>query len=55
MGCTQRRERMILVGTKEGYKYQFPHPTHGPDSKKNSYVGAFESMEDIQDPNEPLA
>ena len=50
----QRHERMILVGTKEGYKYQFPHPTHGPDSKKNSYVGAFESMEDIQDPNEPL-
>ena len=30
-GVPQFRERLIIVGLKEG-KYQFPCPTHGPDS-----------------------
>lgn len=30
-GVPQHRERMIIVGTKEG-EFKFPRPTHGPDS-----------------------
>ncbi|MCI9003682.1 MAG: DNA cytosine methyltransferase [Lachnospiraceae bacterium] len=30
-GVPQHRERLIIVGLKEG-KFQFPRPTHGPDS-----------------------
>lgn len=33
-GVPQHRERLIIVGTKEG-EYKFPYPTHGNDSKSN--------------------
>jgi DNA (cytosine-5)-methyltransferase 1 len=33
-GVPQLRERMIIVGVKEG-NYRFPRPTHGPDSHSN--------------------
>ena len=33
-GVPQHRERLIIVGLKEG-KFKFPRPTHGPDSIDN--------------------
>ena len=43
-GVPQFRERMIIVGLKEG-KYQFPRPTHGPDSLVNrDYFSAYLSL-----------
>lgn len=33
-GVPQFRERLIIVGLRDGH-YQFPYPTHGPDSKDN--------------------
>ncbi|QTA80975.1 DNA-cytosine methyltransferase [Desulfonema limicola] len=33
-GVPQFRERLIIVGIKEG-TFQFPYPTHGPDSTDN--------------------
>ena len=30
-GVPQHRERLIIVGLKEG-EFKFPRPTHGPDS-----------------------
>ena len=53
-GVPQRRERLIMVGTKAGYKYQFPLPLYGPDSKGGGrYIGAQEAIHDLQDPDEP--
>ena len=33
-GVPQHRERLIIVGLREGY-FEFPRPTHGPDSINN--------------------
>ena len=44
-GVPQHRERLFIVGLKEG-EYLFPYPTHGPDSlNKNSYYSAGEAVE----------
>jgi DNA (cytosine-5)-methyltransferase 1 len=43
-GVPQFRERMIIVGTKEG-GYRFPRPTHGPDSgAKRPYYSARHAL-----------
>ena len=41
-GVPQFRERLIIVGLKEG-DYKFPYPTHGPDSqdKRPYYTSRF--------------
>ncbi|MEH2192285.1 MAG: DNA cytosine methyltransferase [Nostoc sp.] len=44
-GVPQHRERLFIVGLKEG-EYLFPYPTHGPDSlNQNSYYSAGEAVE----------
>ncbi|MEH2367158.1 DNA cytosine methyltransferase [Nostoc sp.] len=44
-GVPQHRERLFIVGLKEG-EYLFPYPTHGPDSlNQNSYYSAREAVE----------
>jgi DNA (cytosine-5)-methyltransferase 1 len=44
-GVPQHRERLFIVGLKEG-EYLFPYPTHGPDSlNQNSYYSAGEAIE----------
>jgi DNA (cytosine-5)-methyltransferase 1 len=30
-GVPQERERVIIVGTQDGYDFQYPQPTHGPN------------------------
>ncbi|QLE50821.1 DNA cytosine methyltransferase [Nostoc sp. C057] len=44
-GVPQHRERLFIIGLKEG-EYLFPYPTHGPDSlNQNSYYSAREAVE----------
>ena len=46
-GVPQFRERMIIVGTREG-KYRFPRPTHGPDSHTaRQYYSARHALLDV--------
>lgn len=53
-GVPQHRERLILVGLKDGI-FKFPKPTHGPRSTKNNqYVSAEESIADLQDASEKI-
>ena len=46
-GVPQFRERLIIVGLKEG-SFQFPYPTHGPDSTDNRpYYSAGTAIEGV--------
>jgi DNA (cytosine-5)-methyltransferase 1 len=52
-GTPQHRERLILVGVRDGTLFQFPKPVHGPNSKDNTpYVTPRIAFSDIDDPNE---
>ena len=47
-GVPQHRERMIIVGLKEG-TFKFPRPTHGPDSiNKQSFYNAETAVRGVQ-------
>ena len=47
-GVPQHRERLIIVGLKEG-EFLFPYPSHGPDSyDKRPYYNAGEAIGDIE-------
>lgn len=44
-GVPQHRERMFIVGVKEGLNFLFPRPTHGPDSHGElRHVSASEAL-----------
>ena len=46
-GVPQHRERLIIVGLKEGH-FKFPRPTHGPDSvDKNPFYNAETAVEGV--------
>ena len=46
-GVPQHRERLFIVGTKEG-GYLFPYPTHGPDSiGQNPFYKAGEAVSGV--------
>lgn len=52
-GVPQHRERLILVGHKQG-KFTFPLPTHGPDAQNGkSLVSVEAAIADLQQENEP--
>ena len=55
-GVAQHRERLILVGVRDGYpEFKFPQPTYGPDSlSKSEYTSARQAIADLQDSNEKL-
>lgn len=47
-GVPQHRERLIIVGIKDG-AYKFPRPTHGPDSIDNqSFYRAGDAIIDLK-------
>ncbi|WP_170373465.1 DNA cytosine methyltransferase [Ruegeria arenilitoris] len=52
-GTPQHRERLIMVGLREG-SFAFPKPTHGPDSHTGfQLVSVADAIQDLQDPKEP--
>lgn len=52
-GAPQHRERLIMVGLREGI-FDFPLPTHGPDSSTGiPLVSVYDAIQDLQDPKEP--
>lgn len=54
-GVPQHRERLIIVGYRNRtLSYEFPMPTHGPDSLTGQrLVSIDDAIRDLQDPNEP--
>ncbi|QIQ72088.1 DNA cytosine methyltransferase [Pseudomonas coronafaciens] len=54
-GVAQHRERLIIVGYRsELGSFNFPEPTHGPDSSSGlPLVTVRDSIADLQDPLEP--
>ena len=51
-GVPQHRERLIIVGYKEG-SFRFPLPTHGPDSSSGqSLVSINDAIKDLQRKND---
>lgn len=47
-GVPQHRERLIIVGLKNG-EFKFPKPTHGPDSPgKHAHFSAYEAISDLK-------
>lgn len=54
-GVPQFRERLIIVGLKEG-KFLFPRPSHGPDSTDNRpYFSAGQAIENAPKSDNPTA
>jgi DNA (cytosine-5)-methyltransferase 1 len=52
-GVPQHRERLILVGFRSGKSFQFPLPTHGPDSAGlQKLTSVADAIADLQDPSE---
>ena len=54
-GVAQHRERVIMVGVRNDLNldFNFPIPTHGPDSIiQKGYVTAGEALADLDDPSE---
>ena len=59
-GVPQLRERVFLVGSRDGASFQFPHPSHGPESQQGlaggpePYRTAWDAIGDLPvDPEEP--
>jgi len=52
-GVPQHRERLIVVGVRNGTEFRFPRPCCGPDSETNApFVSAGQALADIDDPEE---
>ena len=59
-GVPQLRERVFLIGSREGMEFRFPRPTHGPPEKMDllddlkPYRTAWDALGDLpQAPNDP--
>lgn len=58
-GVPQARERVFMVGSRDGQRFQFPEPTHGDVGKGNSplftrlepYRTAWDALGDLPEPD----
>jgi DNA (cytosine-5)-methyltransferase 1 len=48
-GVPQLRERVFVIGARDGQEYSFPEPTHTPDG----YTTAWDSIGDLEDDGDP--
>jgi DNA (cytosine-5)-methyltransferase 1 len=52
-GVPQMRERVVLVGARDGRTFSFPKPTHGPEAPE-PWRTAWDALGDLPEhPNEP--
>ena len=50
-GVPQHRERLFIVGVREGAAFLFPRPTHGPDSPHGrAFYGAGQAVQGVRPP-----
>lgn len=53
-GAPQMRERLVLVGDRQGRGFSFPRPTHGPEDRPYRYHTVWDAIGDLPEmPNEP--
>ncbi len=58
-GVPQLRERVIVVGSREGAAFDFPSPTHGPVEASadlaavEPYMTAWDAIGDLEDDDDP--
>jgi DNA (cytosine-5)-methyltransferase 1 len=59
-GVPQSRERVFLIGSRDGRRFQFPEPTHGPADgasllgERKPFATAWDAIGDLpNNPNEP--
>lgn len=46
-GAPQMRERLILIGDREGRTFKFPDPTHGPEGRSYRHHTAWDAIGDL--------
>lgn len=59
-GVPQRRERIFIVGSRDGSEFQFPKPTHADPEKLDNdlfkemlpYSNVWDALHDIPEPND---
>lgn len=57
-GVPQMRKRMLVIGARDGTKFEFPRPTHAgasdePSGTLPSYLTAWDALHDLPEPQEP--
>ncbi|MEW4456978.1 DNA cytosine methyltransferase [Roseibium algicola] len=52
-GAPQMRERLVLIGDREGREFIFPEATHGPENRQFRHHTAWDALGDLPEtPNE---
>lgn len=49
-GAPQMRERVVMVGHRDGHEFIFPEPTHGPERVSRHHT-AWDAFGDLPDPS----
>jgi DNA (cytosine-5)-methyltransferase 1 len=58
-GVPQMRERVLVVGSRDGRKFKFPNPTHGEVNEKGifpdlkPYSSAWDALGDLENDDDP--
>lgn len=53
-GVPQLRKRVFVVGSRDGLDFEFPKPSHGPDSATQAaYLTAWDALHDLAKPTTP--
>ncbi len=53
-GAPQMRERLVIIGDREGRRFSFPEPTHGDGEGRSRHHTTWDALGDLPEaPNEP--